>query len=215
MALGSNQDFGSAGDFGPGIVDTGTSIAFIPTTPLNALATQIQASAGYKAVFGTQSLTTGMGCVTTSMTGKQIDAMLPPLHMAFPGANGGAASAFVDLPATHAYLLFMGPQAGWCFSMADSSQLGAPIAISLYGDTLLASFVTTFDIKNSEMRFAKQAGCAEAAIADVEHDTEAPSAGAQGIIYSPDRPWWQQDPRVRVPDPATLRAKLAPLFARP
>ncbi len=206
MALGTGSDLGGTSDFGPTIIDTGTSIAFIPAGPLGTLTTQIQASSGYKTVFATQSLTAGQGCVMTTMTSAQVDAALPPLHLAFPSSSG-SPSGFVDLEPTHSYLFFAGTMAGqngYCFALADSAMLGAPVALSLFGDTMLASYETIFDIANNQMGFAKETGCAEATA-----DLDLPASAAPA--YTPDRPWWQQDARVRTPDPAQLRRRLARL----
>ncbi len=111
------------------MIDTGTTISFIPAAPLAALTSAIQGSPGYTQVFGSQLLdgSADMGCVTTAMTGEQIDAALPQLHISFPDANG-TNSPFVDMPATKSYLLFEGPTGtgntnAWCYAMQDSKQL--------------------------------------------------------------------------------------------
>lgn len=189
MTLGG-APIASGSALGSAIIDTGTTISLIPTAAYNTLTTAIQASAGYKTVFGTQSLTdtSTMGCVNTTMTGAQIDAALPPLQITFPDASGNN-SAPVDLPATKAYLLYEGDNT-WCYAMADSKQVtgGAPITISLFGESLLNSWIAVFDIGKKQMQFALQKGCAEAG--DTPH---------AAVRMSPGRPWWQQDPRVRVP----------------
>jgi hypothetical protein len=204
MALGTGSDVGDTNDFGPTIIDTGTSVAFIPAGPLNALQLQIQSSSGYTAVFGSQSLGNSTGCVTTAMTSAEIDAAMPPLHIAFPDSTG-TASAFIDLAPTRSYLFFagtMGGQNGYCFAFEDSSQLVQGLSLSLFGDTMLASFVSIFDLDTQEMGFAKEAGC---------HESGTAAALREAPAYQPGRPWWQQDPRVRVPSAAALQ-KLASRF---
>jgi len=179
--------------FGPTIVDTGTSIAFIPSAPLAALTSAIEATPGFQTAFGSQSLANN-GCVTTSMTGAQLDAMLPPIEVAFPGLATGSSPP-VDLPATRSYLMDSG-DGEWCFTFADSSQLtGGSFSISLFGDSVLHAYVTTFDIADQRMGFAPQTGCAEPAIA----------APTQHVAHVPGTPWWQHDPRVHYPSPAQMQ----------
>ena len=184
IALGSTSLGVQQSGYGPTIIDTGTSISFIPTAPLNALSSAISGSSGYKAVFGTQALSMDT-CMTTSMTAAQIDAMMPPLHVTFAGATGTQP----DLPATRSYLFNTGGNM-WCFAFGDSSQLfGSSITASLYGDSLLSAYTTTFDVGNHQMAFAPEAGCTAPA---AQTQTPAPH-------YAPGIPWWRQDPRVRLP----------------
>src|SRR5207244_8674292 len=96
-SLGQNQ-----AALGPSIIDTGTSISFIPGPAVTKLASTISATAGYKSVFGNNALSDGQ-CVTTAMSASAIDAALPPMHITFAGA---AVSG--DLPATKSYLIFQG-----------------------------------------------------------------------------------------------------------
>jgi hypothetical protein len=207
MAVGSGSAIGSASEFGPTIIDTGTSISFIPTKALASVTSAIQTSAGFKSVFGSPALTdmTTMGCVTTAMTGAQIDKALPPLHVAFPDGNG-SDSPYVDLPATKAYLVSAGASVGgqnaWCYALQDSSALtgGQALTLSLFGDSLLNSYLAVFDIAKHQMQFAASKGCGEA-------DAIAKPAVRAPMI--PGVPWWQQDPRVRVPRPEVILHELA------
>ena len=179
--------------FGPTIVDTGTSIAFIPTAPLGALTSAIEASSGFQTAFAGQSLADN-GCVQTSLTGAQLDAMLPPIEVSFPGVEGGQSN-FIDLPATRSYLLDSGG-GEWCFTFADSSELtGGSFTLSLFGDSVLHAYVTTFDIADQRMGFAPQTGCAEATV-------------AKRVAHAHGTPWWQNDPRVHYPSPAEIQRRL-------
>ena len=204
MAVGSGSAFGSASDFGLAtIIDTGTSIAFIPTGPLATLTDQIQSSEGFATVFaGSQDLGSNEGCPISTMTADQIDAALPPLHVAFPDANG-SNTPFVDLPATHSYLVASG-QNQWCFGFFDSADLtgGQGPAISLFGDSLLDAWVVDFNVGTATMGFALESGCAGANNAHVHGDVATPPR-VPGI------PWWKQDPRVRVPDRNDIQRKIA------
>jgi Eukaryotic aspartyl protease len=144
-------------DFGPTILDTGTTLTFVPAAVLTAVSTAVGSSTGFKQVFGSQTLASGAcstnGALTTTMTSAQIDAALPPIALAFGGTP-------ISIPATHAYLFDQG--GSYCFSFADSSQLAGGQKVSLFGNTLLAGMVTIFDLGNKQVGFAPQQGCAEA-----------------------------------------------------
>jgi hypothetical protein len=205
ISLGSGSSFGSASDFGIAtIIDTGTSIAFIPPTPLAALTAAIQGSEKFKTVFPNgQDLGSDQGCPTSTLTAAEIDADLPPLHVAFPDANG-SDSVLVDLPATHAYLV-AGGQGSWCFGFEDSTDLtgGQGPALSLFGDSLLNSWVVDFNVGTTTMGFALESGCDEA-VSDVRS-----RSNIQVPPRVPGIPWWKQDPRVRTPDPKEIQRKIA------
>jgi hypothetical protein len=196
IAVGSGAPIGSASDFGPAVVDTGTSATLIPTAQINAMMTAIQADAGYQSIFGSQSLGTGTnpGCIVTAQTGEAIDAALPPFHMAWPGSNG-EPSAYFDLPPTKSYLEFdgstgSGSNNSWCFAFQDSSILGDTTPTSLIGNPLMNSLVTVFDIAHQQMQFAPSQGCAEA-------DAVAP-ASTKAVGHIRGAPGWPGSPRVRV-----------------
>ncbi len=208
IAVGGGSAIGLTADYGPVIVDTGTSISFIPAGPLAKVTAEIQAGSGYKSVFGGQSLTDAntMGCVTTGKSPAEIDAAVPPLDVALPVANGSGDAPYVDLPATKAYLLFSGATGSgadnqWCFDLADSAQLsGGQGTLSLFGDSILNAYVAVFDIANQQMQFAASKGCGEA---------DAIAWPARATPRVPGIPWWRQDPRVRVPDAAAMQRRLA------
>ncbi len=192
MAVGATDVGVSGASFGDTIVDTGTSISFIPAAAETAIISKLTASTGYKAVFGSQALSDG-GCVTSQLSDAQVDAMLPTLGVTFPAAGGGASTP-VPVAATRSYLFDEGG-GNFCFAFTDSGQLGG---MSLLGGTFLAGVVAVFDVGNSTVGFAPEAGCAANDIGP------KPAVVTHG---SPDHPWWLDDPRVRVP--AIARAKFA------
>lgn len=140
-------------DFGPTIIDTGTTLTFVPTAVETAMISGVQGSSGYAQVFGSQVLTDG-ACLDTSMTSAQIDATLPPLSLTFAGGTA------LSLPATRSYLFDQGG-GQFCFTFTDSSALfGSAQKVSLFGNTLLAGMLTVIDIANHQIGFAPQQGCA-------------------------------------------------------
>ena len=171
---------------GPTIVDTGTSITFMPKPVINTLIAKISATSGYKAAFGTQALTDG-GCVSTSMTAAQIDASLPKFAISFPKTTGGTGAP-IELPATQSYLAQQG--GGFCFTISDASQLFQGATASLIGDTMLTGMITVIDVSKKQVGFAVQTGCAAAHIAH--------SAGTATTMPT-ETPWFRHAPGVRLP----------------
>jgi hypothetical protein len=145
-------------DFGPTIIDTGTTLTFVPTAVETAMISGVQGSSGYAQAFGAQTLSDG-ACLNTTMTSAQIDAALPPLSLTFAGATA------ISIPATRSYLFDQGG-GQYCFTFSDSSALfGSSQKVSLFGNTLLAGMLTVVDVANHQIGFAPQNGCAEASFA--------------------------------------------------
>jgi hypothetical protein len=145
-------------DFGPTVIDTGTTLTYVPTAVVSAMTSAISHASGYAQVFGSQALTDG-ACLNTSMTSAQIDAALPPFGITFPGGTP------ISIPATHAYLFAQGG-GSYCFTFSDSSALfGSGQKVSLVGNTLLAGMLTVIDVANQQIGFAPQHGCAEPSLA--------------------------------------------------
>lgn len=143
-------------DFGPTIIDTGTTQTFVPAAVLTAVINGVKGSTGYTAAFGTQALTDG-ACLDTTMTSAQLDAALPPLALSFAGSTTP-----ISIPATRSYMFDQGG-GSYCFMFSDSSQLfGSAQKVSLFGNTLLAGMLTVVDVDHHQMGFALQTGCAEA-----------------------------------------------------
>ena len=145
-------------DFGPTIIDTGTTLTFVPTAVETAIVSGVSGSSGYTQVFGSQALSDG-ACLNTTMTSTQIDAALPPFSLSFAGATA------ISIPATRSYLFDQGG-GQYCFTFSDSSALfGSAQKVSLFGNTLLAGMLTVVDVANHQIGFAPQNGCAEASFA--------------------------------------------------
>ncbi len=146
--------------FGTAIVDTGTSISFVPSGTDAVMLAAINANAAFLTLFGNQTLAQGVGgsCVTTAgVTSAMVDAMLPPLVISFPSPTGGTFS--LSIPPSRSYLIGSGNgQFCWAFGISDDVLGGG----SLIGDSLLAGMLAVFDIDDQLMGFAPEAGCNEA-----------------------------------------------------
>jgi hypothetical protein len=140
--------------YGPVLVDTGTSISYIPLAALNSLLSQINNNAAFKTMFPGQTLanTVNGACVTNATaTSEMVDAMLPNLSVSFPAVGGGTFA--IAVPASSSYLY---PAGGgqFCLAFDDATGIG-----TLIGDTLMTGMLTVFDVTNLQIGFAPQAGC--------------------------------------------------------
>jgi hypothetical protein len=190
IAIGGTSLGVDANAMGAPIVDTGTTLWYMPGTVVAAIVDSINASPGKEALFGDAvlsggTITTGTGsgsgsgagagsgsgsggggsghhrCLTaTGVTADQVDAMLPEMAMSFPD---GAGSTFtLSLPATKSYLEDAG-NGRFCLNVANGTNLG----VSILGDRFMRSFVTTIDAPHSRIGFAPDRGCSIAARASI------------------------------------------------
>jgi hypothetical protein len=152
---GTSLGFGSSAFQNP-IVDTGTSLFYIPTEVDTAMLAKINASAGFKALFPSSTLSDN-GCANgTGVTDAMVNAMLPQMSMSFPGENGGP-NFTVSAPAMSSYLYQMGP-GQYCFAFADGGSGNQYFGVM--GDTILRAFLTVVDLESSRVGFGTDGGCA-------------------------------------------------------
>jgi hypothetical protein len=159
--VGSASVSGSAStaDLSLWTVDTGTSV-FVPTTPVYAAAVKaIEASSGYKTLFGSASFdpteSNPNGCITalSAVTDDEVDQMLPPFVMTMKNMAGGSDIA-VSAPAMSSYLYDNGGNQ-FCTGMFDGGDE------AIIGDELLQGFVVVVDQKNGQVGWATDGGCAQ------------------------------------------------------
>ncbi len=187
LAFGGTSLGFTTASFGPTVVDTGTSVWFIPTPALNTLLAAINNNAAFKAMFPGQSVadTNVGGCVTNATaTSEMVDAMLPKLSVKFPAVGGGTFA--VDIPASSSYLT---PAGMGQFCLAVSSAGATAASGSLIGDTLLTGMLTVFDVQNLQIGFAPQAGC----------EPFDPIMRTTRLVPSGDKPWYAASPFYRPP----------------
>ncbi len=195
LSFGS-ASLGDAATFGDTLVDTGTSVTLVPTTVATTLIADVNASAGFKALFPGQTFanTDNGQCVGSStVTTSQIDSMLPPMTISFPSVDGSTPKV-MSLAPSQSYIYVEG-DGTFCLSVVDSG--GSASDGSLIGDTMQQAFVTVFDIEHKQLGFAPEAGCAEA----VAQGLPTPQ-----IARDVTGPWWKTNPNVHAP---TTRGPLA------
>jgi hypothetical protein len=162
---GTSLGFGSTTFQNP-IVDTGTSLFYIPTPVDTALLAAVNASAGFKALFPGSTLSDNncaMGAST--VTDAMVDAMLPKMSMSFPAETGGG-NVTVSAAASQSYLYQMSP-GQYCFAFADGGS--GQQYFGVMGDTVLRAFLTVVDVENNRVGFGTDGGCAMASAAVGPH----------------------------------------------
>ncbi len=159
VGSGSVSGSASAEDLELWTVDTGTSV-FVPTTPVYTAAVKaIEASSGYKTLFGSASFdptdSNPNGCITalSAVSDDQVDQMLPPFVMTMKNAAGGSDIA-VSAPALSSYLYDNGSNQ-FCTGMFDGG------TEAIIGDELLQGFVVVVDQKNNQVGWATDGGCSQ------------------------------------------------------
>ena len=164
---GVSLGFGDA-TFQDPIVDTGTSLFYIPGQVITALATKVSASTGFKQLFPNQTLSpnSNQGCVQASngVTDAMVNATLPKMSMSFPTVDGGSVFA-VSVDAANSYLYSAGNRE-YCLSIQDDQGAGA-----IMGDSILRSMITVINTQTNEIGFATDKHCSVAQAADRSRDT--------------------------------------------
>ena len=145
-----------AATLGNTVVDTGTSLWYVPTAALNAMINAITHAAAYSALFPNQTLAISHnnGCIAShdGISAATIDAMMPSIGMTF---GTGADSFTITVPPTRSYFYDAGNNE-WCLTVRDNSSSGHR---NLMGDTILRSMLTVIDIEANRIGFAPDIGC--------------------------------------------------------
>ena len=197
VALGTTDLAVTTADFGPVLIDTGTSVSYIPDPALNKLLAAINADATFKTLFPAQTLADNFtnGCVQgdPALTSNDVDSMLPTLSVSYPDGAGGSFP--IEVPASQSYLYPVGMGQ---FCLAVSSAGPDATYGSLIGDTLLAGMLTIFDVQNLQVGLAPQAGCEP-------FDPLPTSPRSRRVVTQNDRPWFRSSPYFRGRPARTIR----------
>ena len=160
MKLGDTVVGTGAAAFQQPVVDTGTTLFYLPTGIEMATINALNASAGFKALFGANAMVkddpngTGIGCVTKAgVTPDMVDAMLPPMTLTMP-AKGGGADITLTVKALESYMIDTG-NGQYCLGIGDGGTQDA----TTMGDVIMQAFVTVIDVKNGQVGWALDAGC--------------------------------------------------------
>ncbi|HEV7554081.1 MAG TPA: pepsin-like aspartyl protease, partial [Kofleriaceae bacterium] len=151
----AGSDLGiTAATFDNPIVDTGTSLFYIPTTAETALLAKINADAGKKTLFTKAFSESGTGCIAAKAgtTAAMVDATLPKMEMTFDKMGGGSFT--LEVPAMQSYL-YDGGGGQFCLAIFGGGDQGE----ATMGDTFMRAFVTVIDIANNKVGFAPSSHC--------------------------------------------------------
>ncbi len=163
MSIGATKVSTSVTDWqepqvGSPVVDTGTSLFYAPTAIVPKILAAINASAGFKTVFGATAVlpndeSQSGGCITKAgVTGAMVDANLPPLTITFPNKAGGADISYTLKPMVS--YMYDGGGNQWCFGIDDDGGEGSTL-----GDQIMEAFVTIIDVQNQQVGWAIDTGC--------------------------------------------------------
>lgn len=155
MSLGGTSVVtNAAATFAQPVLDTGTSLFYVPTSVFTAFQKALEASAGFKAVFGAKTFG-AQGCVTAAgVTDAEVESKLPPLVLSLPNMTSGQPDVTIQAGAMDTYL-YNGGTGSYCLAMQD----GGTQDPSTFGDAFLQAFLTVIDVENGRVGFA-QTGCA-------------------------------------------------------
>jgi hypothetical protein len=168
----SSTAIGTAGEWSPCVIDTGTYGIGLPSDAYASLQSDLEGNstfnslfgfpgAGYTAFFGT-STASPTECVST--TGGQgiaaVNAMLPEMAFTFPSST---STFTITVPATQSYLFAVdsGVANGgvsYCWGAFDNGTSTSNPG-SLLGDTFMQNAVTVFNIGSSQVGFAQATTC--------------------------------------------------------
>jgi hypothetical protein len=163
---------GTAGEWSPCVIDTGTYGIGLPSDAYATLQNDLEANAafnslfgfpaaGYTAFFGT-STTSSTECVST--TGGQgiaaVNQMLPSMTFTFPSST---STFTITVPATQSYLFAVDSGlanggVNYCWGAFDNGTSSSSPG-SLLGDTFMQNAVTVFDIGSNRIGFAQATTC--------------------------------------------------------
>lgn len=168
MSLGGTSIVTNASaTFAQPVLDTGTSLFYVPTSVFNAFEKALEASSGFKTLFGTKTFaTTGSaaGCVTdASVTDAQVESTLPTITLSLPNVTSGQPDVTIEASALDTYLSD-GGGGQYCLAIQD----GGTQDPSTFGDAFLQAFVTVVDLGGNRVGFAKT-GCVAPAVRRVRH----------------------------------------------
>lgn len=152
----AGQDVGlTSSDLGPMIVDTGTSGLYLTSSGFKALNQRLQASAGFKANFPANLLTSG-NCYTAAKatTREALDAALPTLTLGIRGEDG---TGQLTLNASESYLMVSHLEGS--DSLLYCPVVAATKSVPIIGASAMRRHVVIFDRDNARVGFAPQTTC--------------------------------------------------------
>jgi hypothetical protein len=182
MSLGGTSIATNASStFEQPVLDTGTSLFYVPTSVFDTFQTTLEASSGFTALFGSNTFATSgedEGCVTdASVTDAQVEAMLPALTLSLP-STGGGADVTIQASSLDTYL-YDGGDGQFCLAIQD----GGTQDPSTLGDAFMQAFHIVIDVQGGRVGFAPTE-CVAPAIRRIRHPAKTgPHRGPRPIRH--------------------------------
>jgi hypothetical protein len=178
MSLGGTSVVSNASaTFAQPVLDTGTSLFYVPTSVFNAFQTALQASSGFKAVFGTSTFATSgqnAGCLTdSSVTDAQVESMLPQISLSLPNVTSGQPDVTIEASALDTYL-YNGGSGSYCLAIQD----GGTQDPSTFGDAFMQAFGISIDLDKQQIGFGAT-GCLAPQVHRERHPAKSPHRPAR------------------------------------
>ncbi len=157
------------------ILDTGTSLFFVPSAVYNAFVSALTSSAGFTTVFGSNQFSQFQGymCVNGSnVTDAQVESELPAITLSLPNVVSGQPDVAIQAPALDTYIANAGG-GEYCLTITPG---GSPP--SVFGVAFMQAFRVVIDLQDSRAGFAPQTTCpAPAGLNPIVHRSKnGPSA---------------------------------------
>jgi hypothetical protein len=181
MSLGGTSiSTATASTFAQPVLDTGTSLFYVPTSVFNTFQTTLLASSAFKTLFGSNTFATSgtnQGCLTdATVTDAEVEAQLPALTLSLPSVTSGQPDVTITASAMDTYL-YNGGSGQYCLAIQDGGTQDA----STFGDAFLQAFHVIIDVEGSRAGFA-QTSCAAPQVHRVRHPLKAgPHRGPRPI----------------------------------
>jgi hypothetical protein len=146
------------GSYTAALLDTGSSISWVPPAAFGALTSSIATNSAFSQIFGAAASTffsDPSTCVALTQTKAELDSALPPLTLTF----GSSPAVSVQAAATESYLLELG-DGRWCPAITPRTPNPSfqSVAASL-GAPILRSNVVIFDRASHRVGFAPHKPC--------------------------------------------------------
>ncbi len=152
------------------VLDTGTSLFYVPTSVYQAFKTTLSHSAAFQALFGTSQFD-GTDCVTASSMDAQVNSELPLIALSLPNLTSGQPDITIQASALDTYLYYDddgGGGGGYCLAIQDGGTQDA----STFGDAFMQAFHIVIDVTGSRVGFAPRTTCAAPALSRSRHPTQ-------------------------------------------
>ncbi len=167
MSLGTTVIASNASStFQQPVIDTGTSLFYVPTSVYTAFKSALSASSQFKTLFGNRTFSSD--CVTdVSVTDADVESQLPLLALSVPNATSGQSDVVLQAGALDTYLYNAGG-GQYCLAIQDGGTQDA----STFGDAFMQAFHIVIDVDGGRVEFAEPTSCASPQIRRIHHPTQ-------------------------------------------